>query len=296
MLPVRRRRVLSIGVKAAALLILTGLIVSWYVGGALVAPRPRVVGDPPPDLNAAPFTVASTSGSTISGWHTRPEHSNGVVVLIHGLRESRLAMVERARLLHQHGYATVLIDLQGHGESPGEAITAGHLEKHDVRAAVEFAKREHPYGRIGVIGVSMGGASALLASPLEIDALVLESVYPDITDAVHNRVAARLGPFASIPSSLLLMQLKPRLGVSPSELRPMDHLPQLNCPVLIASGAADRCTTVDETQRMFAAAQEPKELWLVDGAAHVDLLRADPVHYRERVVAFFDHYLRSDSI
>jgi alpha-beta hydrolase superfamily lysophospholipase len=202
-------------------------------------------------------------------------------------------MLERARVLHEHGYATILIDLQAHGESSGDAITAGHLEKHDVRAAVEFARREHPFERIGVIGVSLGGAAAVLASPLDIDALVIESVYPNIADAILNRVAAKLGPFSSIPASLLLIQLKPRFGISPSELRPIDRMPLVGCPVCVASGTADRHTTVTETEQLFAAAPEPKELWLVDGAAHVDLFRIDPVHYGQKVIGFLDRHLRT---
>ncbi|MEZ6086790.1 MAG: alpha/beta fold hydrolase [Pirellulaceae bacterium] len=201
-------------------LIVAGLIAPWFVAGALVAPSPRVVGDPPRELNATAFTLNSDSGSLISGWHTQPNTSNGVIVLLHGIRGSRLSMLDRARMLHDAGYATVMIDLQAHGESPGEVITVGYLEQHDVRAAVEFARREHPNEPIGVIGVSLGGAAALLASPLNIDALVLESVYPNIHDAIHNRVAAKLGPLSSIPAALLLIQLQPRLGISSTGFAP----------------------------------------------------------------------------
>ncbi|QDV46069.1 Alpha/beta hydrolase family protein [Stieleria neptunia] len=274
--------------------IMAGLIASWFVAGALVAPSPRVIGDPPRELNATSFTVNSESGSVVSGWQTQPHSGNGVIVLLHGIHGSRLSMLERARMLHDAGYATVMIDFQAHGESPGDTITIGYLEQHDVRAAVEFARREHPGEPIGVIGVSLGGAAALLASPLQIDALVLESVYPNIHDAIHNRVAAKLGPLASIPASMLLLQFQPRLGFSPQELRPIDHLPGVGCPVCVASGSEDRHTTASETQAMFSAAPEPKRLWLVDGAEHVDLFRKDPIQYRERIVGFFDEYLRGD--
>ncbi len=282
---------LRIATIAMLLLTIAGLITSWIAAGVLVAPCPSAIGAPPADLNATAFTMNSESGSMISGWHTQPEHSNGVIVLLHGIRGSRLSMVDRARLLHNHGYATVLIDLQSHGESSGDAITIGHLEKHDVRAAVEFARHEHPNERIGVIGVSLGGAAAVLASPLDIDALAIESVYPNITDAIHNRVAIKLGPFSSIPASLLLTQLKLRLGISPSELRPIDYIPDIDCPVYIASGTADLHTTETESRELFDAAEEPKGLWLVNDAAHVDLFRYDPIEYHKRIVGFFDRHM-----
>ena len=279
---------------ATSCLMIAGLTASWMVAGALVAPNPCVVGDPPRELNATAFTVNSSSGSAISGWHTQPEASNGVIVLLHGIRGSRLTMLDRARMLHDRGYSTVMIDFQAHGQSPGDAITVGHLEQHDVHAAVDFARREHPNEPIGVVGVSLGGAAALLASPLGIDALVLESVYPNIHDAVHNRVAAKLGPFSFIPAEVLLAQLQPRLGISTSQLRPIDRLPDIDCAAFVASGTRDQHTTESETETMFAAASEPKELWLVDGAAHVDLFSNDPIEYQQRVFGFLDRHLRAE--
>lgn len=287
----RRRFIRRIGIALVSLLVL-GLIASWIVAGRLVAPQHCVIGDPPPDLPATSISLVSDSGTTLAGWHIRSDTREGVVVLLHPIRGSRLCMLERARLLYAARYSIVMIDLQAHGESHGEHITIGHLEQHDARAAVQFARRQHPGEPIGVVGVSLGGASALLASPLGIDALVIESVYPNVSDAVHNRVAAKLGPLSPIPAELLLFQLKPRLGVSPSELRPIDHLPNVSCPVYLMSGTEDRHTTVVETNEMFAAARPPRELWLVDGAAHEDLCRVAPVDYKKRVLDFLDQHMR----
>lgn len=284
------------GLIASLSLIAAGLIAAWFVAGALVAPSPRPIGDPPHELNATRFRLNSDSGSLISGWHTQPNASHGVIVLLHGIRGSRLSMLDRARILHDVGYATVMIDFQAHGESPGDALTVGYREQHDVCAAVEYARRQHPGEPIGVIGVSLGGAAALLASPLDIDALVLESVYPNLRDAIHNRVAAQLGPFSAIPAELLLIQMKPRLGFWPEELRPIDHLLGIGCPVCIASGTEDRHTTEAETRRMFSAAPEPKELCFFEGAAHVDLFQHNPTQYRDRVIRFLDAHLREGRV
>jgi uncharacterized protein len=268
-----------------------GLFASTFVAGQLVTPRQRKIGLPPADLPATSISLKSDSGATIAGWHIPADNRNGAIVLLHGIRGSRLSMLDRARMLYGEGYSIVMIDLQGHGESSGDQITIGHLEKHDARAAVEFARLQHPDEPIGVIGVSLGGASALLASPLEIDALVIESVYPDIESAINNRVAARLGPLSGVPAWLLLMQLEPRLGIEKTQLRPIDHVSTIGCPVLVISGTEDVHTTEAETRRIFEAAQERKELWLVDGAAHVDLLTVSPKEYRKRVVQFFARQL-----
>ncbi len=269
-----------------------GVLATWFVGGWLIAPHASVVGKPPADLPVTSISLPSESGVNVAGWHIFAESSQGTVVLLHAKHGTRRSMLGRARLLYAAGYSIVMIDLQGHGESIGQQITYGHLERHDAQAAVEFARQAHPDEPVAVLGVSLGGAAALLASPLGIDALILESVFPDITDAVHNRVALNLGFLAFIPTQLLLVQLRPRLGLAVSDLRPIEYLPQVNCPILIISGIEDRRTKAAETEQMFAAAKQPKELWLVPDASHVDLHRASPEEYETRVLGFLDRHIQ----
>src|SRR5207302_3608175 len=120
-----------------------------------------------------------------------------------------------------------------------------------------------------------------------VEAVVLEAVYPSIERAIVNRLEMRLGPFGRLGAPLLLLQLQPRLGVAVADLKPVDHIAQLGCPVLIIGGTADRHTTVDDTRLLFAAAREPREIWLLQGAAHVDFLDFAVDAYRQRILAFF---------
>jgi fermentation-respiration switch protein FrsA (DUF1100 family) len=202
-------------------------------------------------------------------------------------------MIDRAQVLHDAGYSTLLIDFQATGESPGDAITFGWRERLDVIAAVQTLRRMLPGEPIGIIGRSLGGAATLLAAPaLNVQAVILEAVYPSIDVAVENRLRMRLGPLGAVLAPLLLVQLRPRLGVWSSDLKPADRIALLRCPVLIIGGTVDQHTTVADTQRLYAAALQPKDLWLIPNAAHVDYLRASGEEYRRRVLAFFDHALR----
>ncbi|HKE58900.1 MAG TPA: alpha/beta fold hydrolase [Pyrinomonadaceae bacterium] len=266
---------------------------AWIAGGQLTAPAAATIGNPPPDLNAQPVKFASTSGSTIHGWFIPGQKNAGAIVLMHGVRANRLSMVDRARFLSHAGYSVLLFDFQAHGESEGQQITMGYLESRDAQAAVEFLKTNAPQENIGVIGVSMGGAATLLASPpLPVKAMVLESVYPTIEEAIGDRLALRLGGWASHLTPALSLQLKPRLGISAAALRPIDHVNSIEAAKLFIAGAADKHTTEAESQRMFAAASGPKEFWLVNGAGHVDVHRLAREEYEQRVLTFFARYLR----
>jgi len=259
------------------------VVAAWFVGGALVAPANRTVGDPPADFPATSIQIQSDSGTTLACWYLPLTNSNATAILLHPIRGDRRSMISRARMLRRHGYSTLLIDLQAHGESTGQNITVGHLEKHDVNAAVEFIRDLESTQKIAIIGRSLGGASTIFANP-DVDVIVLESVYPTVAEAVHNRIQMRMGMLHHVIAPLLLIQLKPRLNVSPDQLQPISELHNIQCPILIASGDRDGHTTIGETNRMFDAANEPKKLVVFSGAEHVDLLAYDPSKYENEIV------------
>ena len=86
-------------------------------------------------------------------------------------------------------------------------------------------------------------------------------------------------------------QLKPRLGIDADLLRPIDHVGRISAPKLFIVGAEDQHTTLEESRQMFNAASEPKELWVVDGAKHVDLYQVTKEAYERRVLGFFGRHL-----
>src|SRR5262249_10807562 len=144
---------------------------------------------------AEDVAIASGSGALLRGWFVPGQPGGGAVVLMHGVRANRVSMLGRARVLHAAGFAVLLFDFQAHGESLGAHITFGELEARDARAAVDYVRRRLPNERIGAIGMSLGGAASLLGfTPLPVDALVLEAVYPTIDAALANRLEAVLGP------------------------------------------------------------------------------------------------------
>jgi alpha-beta hydrolase superfamily lysophospholipase len=235
----------------------------------------------------------SESGALINGWLIEGQKGAGVIALMHGVRASRVDMLGRARFLKDAGYTVLLFDFQAHGESRGEHITFGYLESRDASAALEFLRANFPDEKIGLIGVSMGGAAALLATPpLEVDAMVLEMVYPTISQAVSDRLVMNLGGWSGALTPLLTWQLKPRLGFGPEALRPIDNVGSISAPKLFIAGTEDRHTTIEESRQLFNAAREPKEFWAIEGAAHVNFHEFARRDYESRVLDFFDKYLR----
>lgn len=288
----RLRLLLLLGVAGGA----GGFVTLLLLGAALSAPAPALIGAAPPDLDCEPVRIPSDSGSRLAGWLVPGARGGGAVLLLHSVRSNRRQMIERARFLREAGYASLLFDFQAHGESPGERITFGHLESRDAHAALDYLRSRLPSERIGAIGVSQGAAAALVGrAPLEVDALVLEAVYPDLAHAVANRIEIRLGPLGRHLAPLLLVQVGPRLGFDPERLAPASGIASLDTALLLIAGTDDRHTRLSESRLLFESAPEPKEFWPVDGAAHVDFHRFAPAAYERRVLGFFERFLRGGS-
>jgi len=261
-------------------------------GSFLSAPARALVGDLPSDLIGTSIEFPSKSGATLHGWLIPGKRGAGAIVLMHGVRANRLSMIDRARFLARAGYTVLLFDFQAHGESTGTHITFGYLESMDAQSAVSYLHANAPGERVGVIGVSMGGAATLLSSPqLDVNAMVLEMVYPTIDQAISDRLTTRFGKAAKLVVPLLAWQLKPRLGVSASELRPIDNVGQISAAKLFIAGSEDKYTPLNESRQMFESARDPKEFWIVNGAGHEDLYRLEGTEYERRVLEFFSRYL-----
>lgn len=245
------------------------------------------------------MVFASASGSLIHAWLSRGRPGGGAVLLLHGVGANRESMLGRAQFLHDQGFTVLAPDFQAHGESPGKHITFGARESYDAEAAMDYLHEVAPSERVGVIGVSMGGAASLLGpEPLAANAFVLESVYPTIRNAVSDRLATWFGPLSLLGrlfTSPLITALGAEVGVSESELRPITRIGRIRAPLLLISGTADPYTPIAEAESLFAAAPAHKSFWAVGGAKHEDLHEFAPKEYERRVGGFLARCLRADS-
>lgn len=268
----------------------------WIIGTLLTSSVNQLIGELPSEISANAVQFQSSSGATIHGWFLQGKENAGAIILMHGVQANRLAMLDRARFFSRKGFSVLLFDFQAHGESIGANITFGYLESRDAQAAVDYVHSLLPKEKIGVIGVSMGGAAFLLAKPkLNVNAVVLEMVYPTIEQAVSNRITLRLGNWSTIFTPLLTLQLKPRLGIGIKDLRPIDNVGSIDIPKLFIVGEKDELTTLKESNALFAAANEPKDLWIIPNANHVDAYSLVKDEYEKKVSSFFENYLRESN-
>ena len=135
-------------------------LLSYFAGTVLISPAPEEIPTPP---GYEEISLRSENGE-VKAWVLQTDDPRGTIVALHGVRANRSAMSQRMELASKLGFNSLAIDLQAHGESDGARITFGYLERLDAQAAVEYAQK-HLAKPIFLIGVSLGGAAAVLADP-----------------------------------------------------------------------------------------------------------------------------------
>jgi len=283
-------RRLGYALVAAAVLFIIG---SWYVAHRLTAPRHRSIGEPPADFsfNLESATLTTEDGLTLRGWLAPAGDTDRAIVLLHGYTGDRRTMLPRAKFFRRLGYTVLFYDARACGESGGECISFGYHESADLCAALTFL-RERGYRRLACLGVSQGGATILLAAEKlgDVRCVICESVYDELEHAIARRSRLYLGVPGWPACCLMVPIAERRTGIGIHDVKPVQQIGKLGCPVFLISGDQDNRVYVEDTNALFAAANEPKELWFVAGAGHHDLFRS--TGYEEKVTRYLEKFMK----
>ena len=221
----------------------------------------------------------------LAAWYT-PSQNGAVVLVAHGYRDKRSSQMHA--LFAQHDYGVVSWDFRAHGDSGGELCTMSYLEALDVEAALDFALEHTAATRIGGWGGSMGAASMIraAASRPEIGAVVADSSFTILEEELD--VIVNVG----IMRDLVQFFAEQEAELEIELVRPVDMVAQISPrPILLIQGAVDVVVPIDSAQRLYNAAGEPRMLWMVPEAGHLESLSVSPDEYKSRVITFFDNSL-----
>jgi len=226
------------------------------------------------------------------------------IIMVHGLHSNRVALADgllnlSAALVHK-GFAILVFDFRGHGQSAPAPLSMGFFEQRDILGAVDFLQTGplpypelgHPKA-IGGWGISMGGATMLLAAAQEpaIRGVVADSAYAAFVPLLE-RNALMPGPI--IPGVLFAMQML--YGINFNAVRPVDVVASIAPrPLFFIEGTSDGLVPPWNMNWLAAAAKSAPDAhvqtWLVPGANHIQSYDVMGNVYVQRVAAFFTHVL-----
>lgn len=268
----------------------------WFIGSigvrrARFSVFRRYTPPKQPGIDVA-FYAADGVRLAASFWMGSGPRSPGLV-LVHGMGASRGAVAANASWFSAQGYAVLTVDLRGHGGSDPAFHSFGLTESQDVHAAFHWLKRRQGNAPVAVLGISMGGAAALLGDrgPVPAEAIVLQAVFTTMRETLRCRMALVVGRLvASVVEPFLSFQSRWRLGVWPSAISPVDAIRRVRCPVMLIGGSDDGFIPQAQTRALYAAASHvSRVLWIAEGVdRHKDIADSEELGYRLRVLAFLE--------
>jgi uncharacterized protein len=275
-------------------------IICYQQAWSLVFPAQHAAGNTPADFGVATYqdvTFTTLDGLQLGAWYIAPTRADGAtIIFIHGLGGNRGAFLGRAWLFAQSGYGMLLLDLRHSGTSAGEFTTMGLLEALDVQAAFDFLTQQPLVNaeRIAIYGHSMGGATAIMAfrDIPQARVLIAEAAYSSLTDNIRERIIRDLPLPPFVFPQIIVGFTNILTGENLFDVRPIDAIQELNGrPVLLVHGTADFNVPFINAERLFAAAHEPKEFWIIDGAGHGASFDVSPDVYEAHIMPFLEQYL-----
>ncbi len=257
--------------------------------------EPMEEGEPgsPADIGLAHEDVRFTTddGFTLDGWLIPAgRQTRAAVVLMHGFSWHRLPWLTEFVPWIQPRYNILQFDFRGHGNSDDAPITLGTLEGRDVAAAVRFLQGRG-YGPVALMGISMGASVAIMAAPdLPVAAVVADAAYAELENPIANRLREGRYPLARLGARLVVAAASVRARTwLRSPIQRVAHIAPRG--LLLIAPREDRLIDFTQSQRLFATARQPKELLVVEGAAHSDAHAVGGAEYEHRVLQFLAHHL-----
>src|SRR5262249_2075706 len=129
---------------------------------------------------------------------TSNARSQNCVLVLHGAGGTRSRAQRFLPFLRERDYAVLAPDMRAHGESGGDMVTYGILEKYDALAWAHWI-RERGCARIYAMGESLGASVLIDAAAVEpvFTAIAAECPYADLLEEAEYR-GGRMFPFPSV--------------------------------------------------------------------------------------------------
>lgn len=226
-----------------------------------------------------PIVTKTGQVERIHGWwmpsaKSIPDRQKQVVLYLHGNGSNIGANLEHAHRFHELGLSVLLIDYRGYGRSTGNFPNESQVYQ-DAKTAWDYLvkEREIAPSQIFIYGHSLGGAIAidLAVHHPEAGGLIVESSFTSTREMVDYKRS-----FWMFPIDLILTQRFDSIA----------KVSKLKMPVLFIHGTADTVVPVEMSKKLFEAAREPKELYIVPNADHTNTAKIAGAAYLHRIGKF----------
>lgn len=222
--------------------------------------------------------------------------SRKYVIMCHGYKGNAYNLGFQAYNFNKMGYNVLAIDGRASGRTEGSYIGMGYLEKSDLKGYVNFILARDPQAQIALYGISMGAAEVMMASadglPQNVKAVIEDSGFTNVWDAFKHQVRET---FHILPEPMLFLAsayAKIRLGFDFKQASAVEAVKKTNIPILFIQGTKDSCIPFAMFDTLYKSCASEKEVYVVDGADHMQCDVVDPEKYYQTAERFLNKYIK----
>lgn len=246
--------------------------------------------------NYEEVTLLTEDNLRLRGWYIAPNREDGAtIIFLHGHGGYINDLIPEAILYTNMGYGALLFDFRGHGASDDAIVTMGINEVMDVQAGIDFLLTQSAVNpeRIALYGNSMGASVALLSAGQipEIRMVIADAPYSSIDDALVDGIPQQMGIPALFFPDIIIAMSNYLSGEDFYTASPIASIADLQTAVLFIHGTNDNRIPYTHSKALFSLANEPKQLYIVEGGEHTNNYEYDVETYEAIVIPFLEQYL-----
>lgn len=238
--------------------------------------------------------IDSHDGLKLHAYTIENEGSDRWALIVHGYTGQATDMIISGMEFYNMGYNVLMMDCRGHGKSEGDYIGMGWHDRLDLISWCDEIISRNPDAGIILYGVSMGGATVMMASgeklPANVKAIVEDCGYSSVKDEFSYQLKQIFGlpsfPILNAASIVTWIRANYMLGEGDA----IGQLKKTETPILFIHGTADTFVPFEMLDRVYEAAASDKEKFIVEGAGHGLSRVVAGRAYWEKVQQFIDKY------
>jgi uncharacterized protein len=242
-------------------------------------------------IDYQPVELRAADGTGLFAWFLPARgEAKATVLYLHGNAENISTHFANVAWMPAAGFNVLALDYRGYGGSEGRPTLAGVQLDIDAAMRTLLERPDVDPQRIVIFGQSLGGALAIYYAAhskyrSHVRAVIADSAFADYRLVVREKLAdvPLTWPFQWLPKYTVDDDYSPRAAVA--AVSPI--------PLLLIHGERDGIVPLHHSELLFQAAHEPKALWRIPDAGHIQALLNAPV--RKRLADVMQRYAGEDS-
>lgn len=217
-------------------------------------------------------------------------------IVLHGYRADPDSVLPIGMRFVEEGYNVLIPSMRACGESEGDYIGMGWLDKDDLKCWIDLVIQQDAAAEIILHGSSMGAATVLMASgdplPDNVRAIIEDSGYTSVWDIFASEAKVRFGlpTFPILDAFELVANIRAKYDIRQASA--IEQVRKATVPILFIHGDADDFVPKYMCDALYEAANCKKDKLIIQNAGHTESKNKEPETYYNRLFEFIENAYR----